>query len=150
MIHKKKFIVINAYIKWSKSRLVMSDSLWPHRLYSPWNIPGQNTGVGSYPLLQGIFPTRGLNQVSCIAMDSLPTKLWGKPRNAYINKKERSQINYNSRNLEKKLSQGKQREENNRSEEKWNRNHRKNRFKTKLILKKIGKPLAGQIKNRRE
>ena len=26
-----------------------------------WNSPGQNTGVGSYSLLQGIFPTQGLN-----------------------------------------------------------------------------------------
>ena len=27
-----------------------------HRLYSLWNSPGQNTGVGSCSLLQGIFP----------------------------------------------------------------------------------------------
>ena len=40
---------------------VMSDSLWPHGL-SPWNSPGQNTGVGiSLSLLQGIFPTQGSN-----------------------------------------------------------------------------------------
>ena len=39
----------------------MSDSLWPHGLCSPWNSPGQNTGMGSLPLLQGIFPTQGLN-----------------------------------------------------------------------------------------
>ena len=39
----------------------MSDSLWPHGLYSPWSSPGQNTGVGSCSLLQGIFPTQGLN-----------------------------------------------------------------------------------------
>ena len=32
-----------------------------HGLYSPWNSPGQNTGVGSFSLLQGIFPTQGLN-----------------------------------------------------------------------------------------
>ena len=38
-----------------------SDSLRPHGLYSPWNSPGQNTGVGSFSLLQGIFPTQGLN-----------------------------------------------------------------------------------------
>ena len=31
-------------------------------LYSPWNSPGQNTGVGSLSLLQGIFQTQGLNQ----------------------------------------------------------------------------------------
>ena len=40
---------------------VMSDSLRSHRLYSPWNSPGQNTRVGSLFLLQGIFPTQGLN-----------------------------------------------------------------------------------------
>ena len=43
----------------SESRLVMSDSLQPHRLYSPWNSPGQNTGVHSLSLLQWIFPTQG-------------------------------------------------------------------------------------------
>ena len=39
----------------------MSNSLWPHGLYSPWNSPGQNTGVGNRSLLQGIFPTQGSN-----------------------------------------------------------------------------------------
>ena len=39
----------------------MSNSLQPHELYSPWNSPGQNTGLGSLSLLQGIFPTQGLN-----------------------------------------------------------------------------------------
>ena len=43
------------------SRSVKSDSLWPHGLYSPWNSPGQNTGEGNLSLLQGIFPTQGLN-----------------------------------------------------------------------------------------
>ena len=37
----------------------MSDSLQLHGLYSPWNSPGKNTGVGSHSLLQGIFPTQG-------------------------------------------------------------------------------------------
>ena len=45
----------------SESHLVLSDSLRPHGLYSPWNSLGQNTGVGSLSLLQGIFPTQGLN-----------------------------------------------------------------------------------------
>ena len=40
---------------------VVSDSLQPHGLYSPWNFPGQNTGVGSLSLLQGIFPTQRSN-----------------------------------------------------------------------------------------
>ena len=39
----------------------MSNSLQPHGLYSPWNSPDQNTGVGSLSLLQGIFPTQGWN-----------------------------------------------------------------------------------------
>ena len=39
----------------SESHSVMYDSLWPHGLCSPWNSPGQNTGVGSVSLLQGIF-----------------------------------------------------------------------------------------------
>ena len=45
----------------SESRSVMSDSLWPHGLYRPWNSPGQNTEVGSFSFLQGIFPTQGLS-----------------------------------------------------------------------------------------
>ena len=45
----------------SESHSVVSDSLWPHGLYSPWNSPGQNTGVGSLSLLQGIFPIQELN-----------------------------------------------------------------------------------------
>ena len=48
------------------SHSVMSHSLWPHelqaaRLLCPWDSPGQNTGVGSCSLLQGIFPTQGSN-----------------------------------------------------------------------------------------
>ena len=39
----------------------MSYSLQPHSLYSPWNSPGQNSGVGSLSLLQGIFASQGLN-----------------------------------------------------------------------------------------
>ena len=45
----------------SESHSVMSDSLRPHGLYSLWNCLGQNTGVGSLSLLQGIFPTQGPN-----------------------------------------------------------------------------------------
>ena len=44
----------------SESHSVVSDSLWPHGLYSPWNSPGQNTRVGSLSILQGIFLTQGL------------------------------------------------------------------------------------------
>ena len=44
----------------SESRSVVSDSLQPHGLYSPWNSLGQNTGVGSLSLLQGNLPNPGL------------------------------------------------------------------------------------------
>ena len=30
-------------------------------IYSPWNSPGQNTGMSGLSLLQGIFPTQGSN-----------------------------------------------------------------------------------------
>ena len=40
---------------------VVSDSLQLHGLYSPWDSPGQNTGLGSLSLLQGIFRTQGSN-----------------------------------------------------------------------------------------
>ena len=33
----------------SESRSFLSDSLWPLGLYSPWNSPGQNIGVGPFP-----------------------------------------------------------------------------------------------------
>ena len=46
-------------MKESESPSVVSDSLRPHGLYSPWNSLGQNTGVGSFSLLQGIFPIQG-------------------------------------------------------------------------------------------
>ena len=45
---------------------VVSYTLRPHglqppRLLCPWDSLGKNTGVGSLSLLQGIFPTQGLN-----------------------------------------------------------------------------------------
>ena len=50
----------------SESCSVVSESLPPRGLYSPWNSPGQNTGVGSLSLFQGIFPTQGLNPGLCL------------------------------------------------------------------------------------
>ena len=43
----------------SESHSVLCNSLQPRGLHHPWNSPGQNTGVGSISLLQGIFSTRG-------------------------------------------------------------------------------------------
>ena len=47
--------------KWSESCSVVFDSLWSHGLYSPWSSLGQNTGVGSFSLLQLLFANQGLN-----------------------------------------------------------------------------------------
>ena len=58
-IHCVTHVKLTALMWVSESHSVVSDSLWPHGLYSPWNSPGQNTGVGSLSLLQGIFPTQG-------------------------------------------------------------------------------------------
>ena len=60
-------------------RSVLSNSLRPHGLYSPCNSPGQNTGVGSCSLLQGIFPTAGIKpRLPALQADSLPAELSGK------------------------------------------------------------------------
>ena len=45
----------------SESRSCVSNSLWPNGLYTPWNSPGQNTGMGSLSLLQHIVPPQGLS-----------------------------------------------------------------------------------------
>ena len=42
---------------------VVSDSLWPHGQFSPWNSPGQNTGVVAFPFPRGSSRSR----ISCIA-----------------------------------------------------------------------------------
>ena len=61
----RAFMTTNSGYKYpareSESRSVVSDSLPPQGLCRPWNSPGQNTGVGSRSLLQGIFPTQGSN-----------------------------------------------------------------------------------------
>ena len=46
----------------SKSHSVVSDSLQPNGLYSPWNSPDQNTGVGSL-----LSQHKDQTQISCIA-----------------------------------------------------------------------------------
>ena len=45
-------------VKVAQSCLTLGD---PMNLHHPWNFPGQNTGVGSHSLLQGIFLTQGSN-----------------------------------------------------------------------------------------
>ena len=64
---------------------VMSNSLQPHGLYSPWHSPGQNTGVGSLSLIQGILPNPGIKPMSPVLQaDSLPAEPQGKPKNTGV------------------------------------------------------------------
>ena len=54
---------------------VVSDSVRLHALYSPWNSPGQNIGVGSLSLLQGNLPNPGIKPRSPVLQaDSLPAE----------------------------------------------------------------------------
>ena len=58
-------------------------------LYSPWNSPGRNTGVGSLSLLQGIFPTPGSNpgikpRSPALRAKSLSAEPQGKPKNTGV------------------------------------------------------------------
>ena len=48
------------------------------------NSPGQNTGVGSLSLLQGIFPTQRSNPGPTLQADSLPAEPPGKPKNTGV------------------------------------------------------------------
>ena len=62
----------------TESRSVVSDSLWPHGVYSAWNSPGQNTGVGSLSLLQGNLPNPRIRPRSPeLQADSLPAEPQG-------------------------------------------------------------------------
>ena len=60
-IFKKEIVWFN-FESERESHSVVSDSLWPHELYSSWNSPGQNTCVGSLSLLQGILPIQESNR----------------------------------------------------------------------------------------
>ena len=57
-----KWIEQDDAICWGGVKVVQScPTLRPYGLYSTWDFPGQNTGVGSLSLLQGIFPTQRSN-----------------------------------------------------------------------------------------
>ena len=64
----------------------MCNSLRPHGLYRPWDSPGQNTGVGSLFLLQGIFTMQEWTEPRFPALQaySLPAEPQGKPRNTGV------------------------------------------------------------------
>ena len=70
------------------SDFVQHYGLLPSRLLCPWDSPGRNTGVGCHFLLQGIFPTQGLNRhLLCLTCNGrggpLPLMPPGKPPGTY-------------------------------------------------------------------
>ena len=69
----------------SGRRSVMSNAWQPHGLSSPWDSPGQNTGVGSLSLLQGNLPNPGIEPKSpALRVDSFPAEPQGKPKNTGV------------------------------------------------------------------
>ena len=63
----------------------MSNCLQPHGLYSPWNSPGQNTGVGSFSHLPGKLLNPGIKPSSpTLQVDFLPAEPQGKPKNTRV------------------------------------------------------------------
>ena len=48
-------------VTWSCPTLVTPCAMSSTRLLCPWDFPGKNIAVGCHFLLQGIFPTQGLN-----------------------------------------------------------------------------------------
>ena len=62
-----EFPLSNRSVAWGACALshVSLLTLWtrqePASLLCPWDFPGKNSGVGCHSLLQGIFPTQGLN-----------------------------------------------------------------------------------------
>ena len=56
-------MAVSRKVKWkSLSRVRLLAAPWTVACQAPlWNFPGQNAGVGSCSLIQGIFPTQGLN-----------------------------------------------------------------------------------------
>ena len=69
-INKKNVNISTCCIQVSSvqfSRSVVSDSLQPLGLESPWTFPGQNPGVGSLSFSRGSSQPRDRTQVSRIA-----------------------------------------------------------------------------------
>ena len=60
-LKQQKLLLRELKVKGSEVKVAQSCLTLCDRLYSPWNSPGQDTGVGSLSLLQRIFPTQGLN-----------------------------------------------------------------------------------------
>ena len=87
------------------SRSIVSYSLWHH---GPWDFSGKNTGAGCHFLVQGMFPTQGLNQANphlpCLLISGRFFTCWaiGKspiPTRTSLNLKRFLKNNYIQRNI---------------------------------------------------
>ena len=75
-----QFPFLKLFILYCESRSVVSNSLRPSGLCSPWNSPGQNTGVGSISLSPGDLLNPGVKHRSpALQADSLPALQQEKP-----------------------------------------------------------------------
>ena len=79
--------MFTCYIEKVKAKVAQScPTLRPHGLYSLWNSPGQNTGVGSLSLLQGSLPNPGIEpspptlQVNSLPAESILVIIWKKKK----------------------------------------------------------------------
>ena len=79
--------MFTCYIEKVKAKVAQScPTLRPHGLYSLWNSPGQNTGVGSLSLLQGSLPNPGIEpspptlQVNSLPAESILVIIWQKKK----------------------------------------------------------------------
>ena len=76
---------MNSEIQRSESCSVVSDSLGPHGLYSPWNSAGHNTGVGKSFPSPGDLPNPGIEpRSSTLQADSSSAEPQGKPKNTEV------------------------------------------------------------------
>ena len=76
--HKKKSSI-------SRSHSVVSNSLRPHRLYSPWNYPGQNKWSGQPFPSPGDLPNPRIEpRSSALQEDALSDEPQGKPIHIYM------------------------------------------------------------------
>ena len=81
-VYGHKHVSVSQVWSWSESRPVVSNSLWPHGLYSPWNSPGQEWVA--FPFSRGSSQPRDQTQVSCCQKAfnrRLPVCCFGSVRN---------------------------------------------------------------------
>ena len=88
----------------SRIRLFVTPWTVLSRPLCPWNSPGQNTGVGSRSLLQGIFPNQGSNRSSALQADSLSSEPPGKTNSIKIGQSSEKCECYKNKNLTLELS----------------------------------------------